>query len=263
MVPMWTRAWRLANVYAYLALDLLFALLWFAATVALGVWQANGIKQGAKDHADDDADADAEGNCATWAYGSASKCKVAKAGVGFGVVVFLLWCLTSAISVWMVNKYRKTGVVPGAKNGGRGAFQPQPLDETGKDAWSTRIDEPDDEDGDGAPDDRRKYGQVPEYDEQEHGYNNGGGGAGLLRTTSDRSNLDVHPGRRSPMDSDARSTAPSGYEDGMAPSALSPTGVTSPMGFGQGYGQINPFANPDPYEAQQPGGRVQFPPANY
>ena len=50
MVPMWTRAWRFANIYAYLGLDLLFTLLWFAAAIALGVWESQGIKQGRKDH---------------------------------------------------------------------------------------------------------------------------------------------------------------------------------------------------------------------
>ena len=257
---MWTRAWRFASVYAYLGLDLLFSLLWFAATIAVGVWQSQGIKQGAKDHADD-KDADKESQCETWAWGSVSKCKVTKAAVGFGVVIFLFWCLTSAISVWMMNKYRKTGVVPGSKNGGRGAFQPQIDDPASKDAWSTRIDEPDDADvygqghGDNSFDERRKYGQVPDYDEHEHVDN------GMLRSDSRNSQFDAHPGRRSPMNGDAHSIAPSGYEDGVAPSALSPTGVLSPTG----YGQLNPFANPSStYDSSsQPGGRVNFPPGNY
>lgn len=249
---MWTRAWRFANVYAYLAVDLLFALLWFAATIAVGVWQSQGIKKGEKDAADDD-NADSESECEKWAWGSVSKCKVTKASVGFGVVIFLLWCLTSAISAWMVNKYRKTGVVPGSKESGRGGFHQQLDDPTSKDAWSTRIDEPEDLE-DGVGDDRRKYGQVPEYDEHEHGY-----AGGMLRNASGNSGADVHPGRRSPMDSDAHSTAPSGYEDGVAPSALSPTGILSPTG----YEQTNPFSNPNPMYDSQPGGRVNFPPGNY
>lgn len=264
MVPMWTRAWRFANIWAYLGLDLLFALLWFAATIALGVWQGQGTKQGAKDHAEDD-NIDDESDCETWAWGSVSKCKVTKAAVGFGVVIFMLWCLTSAISVWMMNKYRKTGVIPGSKNGGRGAFQPQVDDPASKDAWSTRIDEPDDNDvyGQGAGgddyDEGRKYGHVPDYDEHEHGRNNNNNN-GMLRSDSQNSGFDAHPGRRSPMNADAHSIAPSGYEDGMAPSALSPTGVLSPTG----YGQLNPFANPSPvYGDSQPGGRVNFPPGNY
>lgn len=256
---MWTRAWRFANVYAYLGIDLLFSLLWFAATVALGVWQAQGVKQGRADHADDE-DVDDKGDCEIWAFGSSSKCKVTKAGVGFGVVILLLWCLASAISVWMVNKYRKTGVVPGSKNAGRGAFHQQQEfdDQASKDAWSTRIDEP--EDLDDAADDRRKYGQLQEYDEHEHEHEHGSnGGEGFLRSDSRQDALDAHPGRRSPMDSDARSTAPSGYEDGMAPSALSPTGVLSPT-----YGQLNPFANQSTaYDPQAGSGRVQFPPGNY
>lgn len=266
---MWTRAWRFANIYAYLGLDLLFSLLWFAATIAVGVWESQGVKKGRKEHEDDDNFAD-ESDCQTWAWGSVSKCKVTKAAVGFGVVLFLLWCLTSAISVWMMNKYRKTGVVPGSKSnngGGRGAFQPQVDDAATKDAWSTRIDEPDSElygTGHGGRDsednddaDRRKYGQINnDYDENEHGNNNSH--HGLYPTSS----FDAHPGRRSPMNSDSHSVAPSGYEDGVAPSALSPTGVLSPTG----YGHVNPFSNPSPlYDPQPPaaGGRVPFPPGNY
>lgn len=248
---MWTRAWRLANVYAYLGLDLLFALLWFAATIALGVWQSQGIKKGEKDHIDDE-NAEDKNECETFAWGSVSKCKVTKAAVGFGVVIFLLWCLTSAISVWMVIKYRKTGVIPGSKHGGRGAFQPQVDDPASKDAWSTRIDEPDNDDDD-RDDSRRAYGQVPEYDEYEHGN-------GMLRTGSQNSGgFEAHPGRRSPMNSDAHSITPSGYEDGVAPSALSPTNPLSPTG----YGQMNPFANPEPYQSQSMSGRVNMPPGNY
>jgi hypothetical protein len=256
---MWTRAWRFANIYAYIGLDLLFALLWFAGTIALGVWQSQGIKQGEEDHAAHDGNADTLSECEMWAYGSVSKCKVTKAAVGFGVVIFLLWCLTSAISVWMMNKYKKTGVIPGSKNGGRGAFQPQVDDPASKDAWSTRIDEPDNDlnghgNGEDGHDEGRKYGQVSEYDEHDGAYNNG-----MLRSDSQNSGFDAHPGRRSPMNADAHSIAPSGYEDGMAPSALSPTGVLSPTG----YGQINPFVNQTTTYNSPGAGRVNFPPGNY
>jgi hypothetical protein len=267
MVPMWTRAWRFANIYAYLGLDLLFALLWFAATIALGVWQSQGLKQGQQDHKDDDASTSKPSDCELWAWGSVSKCKVTKAAVGFGVVIFMLWVLTSAISVWMMNKYKKTGIIPGSKNGGRGAFQPQIDDPASKDAWSTRIDEADDNlyghshGGSDEHDEGRKYGQVPDYDEHDNGRNNG-----MLRSDSQNSSgggggFDAHPGRRSPMNADSLSIAPSsGYEDGMAPSALSPTGVLSPTG----YGQINPFASPGAYETGSgTGGRVKFPAGNY
>ena len=37
MVPMWTRALRFANAYAYAILDVLFAIFWFAAFCALAV----------------------------------------------------------------------------------------------------------------------------------------------------------------------------------------------------------------------------------
>lgn len=83
MVPMWSRASRFANAYAFLAVDAVYMILWFAAFVAVAIWNSHGIKQGAKEKkvADDDR------SCATFAYGSESKCTVSKAAVGMGVLI--------------------------------------------------------------------------------------------------------------------------------------------------------------------------------
>ena len=107
VVPMWTRAWRFANVYAYLAIDLLLTLLWFAAFIAVAVWQSRGVTQGVKDGKNKDS----HDSCAHFAYGSATKCTVTKASAGMGAFVFLLWAATSGISITMAMKYRRTGVV--------------------------------------------------------------------------------------------------------------------------------------------------------
>ncbi|EME82235.1 uncharacterized protein MYCFIDRAFT_43132 [Pseudocercospora fijiensis CIRAD86] len=126
MVPMWSRAWRLNNVYAYAVIDVLFALLWFAASIAVAVWNAKGIAKGKTTKTDDTdtsksstkflfARADTttkDGTCNSFAYGSASKCSVSKATVGFGIVILLLFAATTYISIQAVRQYRQSGAVP-------------------------------------------------------------------------------------------------------------------------------------------------------
>jgi hypothetical protein len=83
MVPMWTRAKRFANAYAFLSLDALYTIFWFAAFVAIAMWNAKGIKEGAKDKKIPDG----EGNCTTFKWGPEDKCKLSRATVGMGAVV--------------------------------------------------------------------------------------------------------------------------------------------------------------------------------
>ena len=83
MVPMWSSAQRFAHAYAFLAVDALYTILWFAAFVAVAMWNAQGIKAGAAEKKIPDN----ERNCTTFKYGSESKCRVSKAAVGIGAFV--------------------------------------------------------------------------------------------------------------------------------------------------------------------------------
>jgi hypothetical protein len=83
MVPMWSRAQRFASAYAFLAVDALYTILWFAAFIAVAMWNSAGIRKGGEDKK---ISAD-ERNCATFAYGDEAKCNVSKAAVGVGVMV--------------------------------------------------------------------------------------------------------------------------------------------------------------------------------
>ena len=58
---------------------------WFAAFIAVAVWNAAGIREGAKDKKVPDGD----GNCSTFKYGPEDKCVLSRATFGFGVVI---WC---------------------------------------------------------------------------------------------------------------------------------------------------------------------------
>ncbi|CBY00802.1 hypothetical protein IAQ61_011710 [Plenodomus lingam] len=133
MVPMWTRAARFASAYAFLAVDALLMILWFAAFIAVAMWNSNGIKKGAQEKkvADDDR------NCSTFAYGSESKCKVSKASVGMGVVIFILFGITTGISSYYFVKYKREGVLPYESNKANPHYV---SGESPKDnAWSTEI----------------------------------------------------------------------------------------------------------------------------
>jgi len=83
MVPMWSRAQRFASAYAFLAVDALYTILWFAAFISVAVWNSKGIREGAeKAKIPDD-----QKNCTTFLFGDAAKCAVSKAAVGVGVMV--------------------------------------------------------------------------------------------------------------------------------------------------------------------------------
>jgi hypothetical protein len=84
MVPAWTRAQRFANAYAFLAVDALYTILWFAAFIAVAMWNSSGIKEGAVDKKIPDGE---PRNCTTFKWGSESKCNVSKSSVGVGVMV--------------------------------------------------------------------------------------------------------------------------------------------------------------------------------
>lgn len=83
MVPQWSRAQRFANAYAFLAVDALYTILWFAAIIAVAMWNRHGIIEGAKDAKVPDD----QRNCTTFKYGSESKCSVSKSAVGVGAAI--------------------------------------------------------------------------------------------------------------------------------------------------------------------------------
>jgi len=277
MVPMWTRAWRFANVYAYAAIDLLYALLWFAAFIAVAVWRNDGLSSPSKDGQQKDTkqtnkrdskqdSKDNSGGCASFAYGSASKCEVAEASVGFGVIVFLLFALTSAISIHGVLKYRKTGVMPNGNSKAHGKAEHLEEDPN-KDAWSANTDELDPNHPSNRPstspfddDPRRAYGQLPDEDDQQN--------ENLLRRSSvqnedpfqDTQSMTehgMHPGRPASFHSSNSATglsiAPPSYHErpGEVESGLGASGYVVPSAL-----------SPSDYD-QSASGNLRFPQGNY
>lgn len=103
MVPMWSRAWRLANVYVYAAIDSTLLILWFAASVAVGVW--NGRSTG-------DGEGTGNNNTRSCTGGSTTRCGISKAADGFGVIITLLFCCTVTLAINAVRDSRRTGYLP-------------------------------------------------------------------------------------------------------------------------------------------------------
>ncbi|KAL5394675.1 hypothetical protein PMIN06_002817 [Paraphaeosphaeria minitans] len=150
--------------------------LWLAAFAAVMAWNTQGVKEGAKSLKLSD---DAPKNCTIFKYGPEAKCSLSRVTVGFGVVIFISFILTSVISGYYANKYRKEGVMPYIStkqdphhNGG---------DNSKDNAWSTDIEHHDGRDSD--EEDRRT----------EHGGNQQEDEYALLHSTE--TDEGRHPGR--------------------------------------------------------------------
>ena len=271
MVPMWTRAWRFANVYAYAAVDILFALLWFAAFIAVAVWESDGVRKGTsskntkrKDNKPNNT-SNRSGSCSQFAFGSEAKCEVAKASVGFGVVIFLLFGVTSALSIQGVMRYRRTGVMPSGDPRKQGKVEQLGVEDPNKDAWDANTDDlnPNDSSNrhsDEGDDPRRAYGQIPaEEDEQ-----------GLLHRASQHEDpfQDAHSTLDTQTGDGAHPGRPLSYQSSMNLSIAQPPSYheEAPTNAGGGSspsGYVAPSAlSPTDYE-QTPGGRINFPQGNY
>ncbi|KAI9807383.1 MAG: hypothetical protein M1833_000127 [Piccolia ochrophora] len=134
MVPMWPRAKKFANPYAFAGIDLLFMILWFAAFISVATWNSAGIKAGEKDKK---KHKDAKG-CDAFDFGSPRRCNVSRGSVVIGVFIFLLFVLASAISVYSAVYFRKNGALPGAVS------DFPSVEAQTKDAFSSNQDEEDD-----------------------------------------------------------------------------------------------------------------------
>ncbi|KAH7122404.1 hypothetical protein B0J11DRAFT_337580 [Dendryphion nanum] len=109
MTPMWSRAQRFANAYAFLSLDALYTILWFAAFIAVAMYNAQGIREGAKAANNGD---DSNGNCTTFKYGPEDKCSLSRVTVGMGAAVFIFFGITTGVSAYYMVQFRKDGTLP-------------------------------------------------------------------------------------------------------------------------------------------------------
>ncbi|CAI6333784.1 unnamed protein product [Periconia digitata] len=207
MVPMWSRAQKFANAYAFVALDALYTVLWLAAFMSVAIWNTQGVTEGAEERKLE------ERNCTTFKYGPESKCNLSRATVGLGVFICVLFVITTAISGYYVRSFRKEGVLPYEASKEESQYHATGGDpSSAKDpTWSTEMqphDHSDDEE------DRRT----------EHGGNQADDEYALLHGTE--TDEGRHPGRPLSWGNDPRMGRYAAYDDGAvdAASALSPGG---------------------------------------
>ncbi|EMD92614.1 hypothetical protein COCC4DRAFT_130661 [Bipolaris maydis ATCC 48331] len=230
MVPMWSRAQKFASAYAFLAVDVLYTILWFAAFVSVAMWNSEGIKEGAaKAKIPDD-----KRNCTTFIYGDEAKCKVSKAAVGVGVMVFLFFALTTGISAYYLHKFLREGEMPYQSSSsnphyasGDSAYN-NPKDA----AWSTEIETAHGRNSSDSLDQRTEHGGNQQEDEY----------ALLHSTETDEGR---HPGR--PLSWGAGRTAPP-YADysthSRGPSVVAGADALSPSGYEEYRSQTAPGLAP-------------------
>jgi translocation protein SEC72 len=157
MVPMWSRARRFSNVYAYATLDGLSTFLWLTAWASTASYVASGKGKG---------DDDKKKGCDNFKYGSPGRCKLSTGVTFLGVMIMLTFAATFFFSFRSVMTYKRTGMMPvnAAKyddsNGEDFSAQTQQ-------AFSSnmRTDEFDDDQGTDARQGRYAY-QQPQVDEE-------------------------------------------------------------------------------------------------
>ncbi|KIW09258.1 uncharacterized protein PV09_00180 [Verruconis gallopava] len=218
-VPIWSRAANVAKAMWFAIVDVLFAIFWLAAFAAVLSWNRDGTIQGAKDKKIPTDQA----NCTTFAYGTEKKCSLSYSASSVGVVIFLLFLISSGISIFYTVKVKKNPqmddpwLAPESAQPYKPAMNDAELGDPKDPVWDANtqdIDGPHDADSDDGRMDGRHYGT-----DTEDGRHPG---------------QPVQWGGHGPFD-DAHAVPP--YEDTeyrgassyQPPSALSPTNVYSPQ----------------------------------
>ncbi|EEQ84601.1 uncharacterized protein BDCG_07870 [Blastomyces dermatitidis ER-3] len=110
-VPLWPRTRRFGNAYAFAILDVLFGILWFASWVAVASYVAAGKSGGNKDD-DEDKEKEGKSGCDAFKFGTPAKCNLSTGTAVLGVIVCLLFCVTSYMSIRNLSEYRRSGTLP-------------------------------------------------------------------------------------------------------------------------------------------------------
>ncbi|KAK4938028.1 hypothetical protein LTR10_021435 [Elasticomyces elasticus] len=146
MVPMWSRARRFANVYAFASIDCLAVILWLSAWASVASYVSAGKGKGTGTGS----------GCDNFKYGSQGRCELGETIIVFGVFEMLLFIATALISLRAVMTFKRTGMMPaeqiaGGKHGGDFSTQTQ-------DAFSSNMRTDDDLENDGQPNAAQEYG---------------------------------------------------------------------------------------------------------
>lgn len=124
MVPMWSRARRFSNVYAFATLDALSVVLWLSAWAAMASYVSEGKGKGKSEKAT---------GCDNFKFGTSGRCKISEGIIVLGVILMLCFAATAFISFRAVMHYKRTGEMP-APTVGNDNFAKQT-----QDAFSSNI----------------------------------------------------------------------------------------------------------------------------
>lgn len=108
MVPMWSRARRFSNVYAFVTLDALSVVFWLSAWAAMASYVVEG-----KGHGDNEKTT----GCDNFKFGSPGRCRISEGVIILGVILMLSFAATAFISFKAVMHYRRTGEMPNLSAG--------------------------------------------------------------------------------------------------------------------------------------------------
>ena len=158
MVPMWSRARRFSNVYAFAALDALSVVLWLSAWAAMASYVSEGKGKGDNEKAT---------GCDNFKFGSPARCKISQGIIILGVILMLAFAATTFVSFKAVMHFRQTGEMPDSSMGNDN------LAKQTQDAFSSnmRNDDPFDdnqEDPDARQGVRAGYGPARRSEEDEY-----------------------------------------------------------------------------------------------
>lgn len=159
MVPMWSRARKFSNVYAFAALDLLSVILWLSAWASTASYVAQGKSEGSSETKDQE-----KSGCDNFKYGSPGRCKLATGTTVLGVFIMLGFVATSWFSFRALMEYKRTGIVP--NQGLDGATADQKYDFQAQTQGDFDSNMHNDDFDDTNPAGRQGYGGQGRYDEE-------------------------------------------------------------------------------------------------
>jgi translocation protein SEC72 len=103
MVPMWSRAQRFSNIYAFAALDGVSVILWLSAWAAVASYVTEGKGHGKNEKAK---------GCDNFKFGSPARCNISQGTIFLGVILMLAFVPTTFISVKAILHFKRTGEMP-------------------------------------------------------------------------------------------------------------------------------------------------------
>lgn len=103
MVPMWSRAQKFANVYAFAVLDGVSIILWLSAWASMASYVASGKGKGGDNK---------KSGCDNFKYGSPGRCKLSTGVTILGVMLDLAFLVTAYMSFRALMAYKRTGMMP-------------------------------------------------------------------------------------------------------------------------------------------------------